>query len=193
MSRSLAALTAVVVFAIPSLVLADSWRIDPAHTSAAFSVRHMGISTVRGAFTKVSGKVDYDPADVSKSSIEVTIEAASVDTRVEQRDNDLRSPNFLDVAKYPTITFISKRVEQAGPGKLKIVGDLTIHGVTKQVVLDVEGPSEPMKDPRGGLHMGASATTTINRQDFGVSGAPLMVGNDLSITIDVEMVKMPAH
>lgn len=192
MSRSLAGLVAVVALTIPSLALADSWQIDPPHTSAAFSVRHMGISTVRGAFTKVSGKVEYDPADASKSSIEVSIDASSVDTRVEQRDNDLRSPNFLDVAKYPTITFISKRVEQAGPGKLKIVGDLTIHGVTKQVALDVEGPSEPMKDPRGGLHMGASATTTINRQDFGVSGAPLMVGNDLSITIDIEMVKMAA-
>jgi polyisoprenoid-binding protein YceI len=192
MPRSLAGITAVVAFAIPSLTFADSWQIDPAHTSAAFSVRHMGISTVRGAFTKVSGKVEYDPADISKSYVEVTIEAASVDTRVEQRDNDLRSPNFLDVAKYPAITFISKRVEQAGPGKLKIAGDLTIHGVTKQVVLDVEGPSEPMKDPRGGMHMGASATTTINRQDFGVSGAPLMVGSDLSINIDIEMVKTAA-
>jgi polyisoprenoid-binding protein YceI len=193
MSRSLAGITAVIALAIPSLALADSWQIDPPHTSAAFSVRHMGISTVRGAFTKVSGKVEYDPADVSKSSLEVTIDAASVDTRVEQRDNHLRSPDFLDVAKYPTITFISKHVEQAGPGKLKIAGDLTIHGTTKRVVLDVEGPSDPIKDPRGGLHMGASATTTINRQDFGVSGLPLLVGNDISITIDVEVLKMPAR
>ena len=193
MSRSLARITVVIALAIPSFALADTWQMDPPHSSAAFSVRHMGISTVRGAFTKVSGKVEYDRADVSKSSVEVTIDAASVDTRVEQRDNDLRSPNFLDVAKYPTITFISKHVEQAGPGKLKIAGDLTIHGVTKRVVLDVEGPSEPIKDPRGGLHMGTSATTTINRQDFGVSGVPLMVGNDISINIDVELVKTPAH
>jgi polyisoprenoid-binding protein YceI len=193
MPRFAGGLAAVIAFAIPSLALADSWQIDPLHTSAAFSARHTGISTVRGAFAKVSGKVEYDPADVSKLSTELTIDAASVDTRVEQRDNDLRSPNFLDVAKYPTITFISKHVEQAGPGKLKIAGDLTIHGVTKRVVLDVEGPSEPIKDPRGGLHMGTSATTTINRQDFGVSGVPLMVGNDISINIDVELVKTPAQ
>lgn len=149
----------------------------------------MGISTVRGAFTKVSGSVQYDPSDLSKTSVDVTIDAASVDTRVEMRDNHVRSPDFLDAAKYPSLTFKSKRVESAGPGKLEVTGDLTIHGVTKTVVLDVEGPSDPIKDPRGNLHMGASATTKINRQDFGVSGIPVMVGNDVSITIDVELVK----
>jgi len=174
---------------ISTFAAADTWQIDPPHSSAQFSVRHLGISTVRGAFTKVSGKVEYDPADVSKSVVDVTIEAASVDTRVEQRDNHLRSPDFLDVAKYPTITFRSKRVESAGAGKLKVTGDLTIHGTTKTVVLDVEGPSAPLDDHHGHLHMGASATTTINRQDYGVSGVPVMVGNDISITIDVEMVK----
>jgi polyisoprenoid-binding protein YceI len=182
-------LAAVVILAIPSAVRADNWQIDPPHSSAQFSVRHMGISTVRGAFTKVSGSVQYDPSDLSKTSVDVTIDAASVDTRVEMRDNHVRSPDFLDAAKYPSLTFKSKRVESAGPGKLEVTGDLTIHGVTKTVVLDVEGPSDPIKDPRGNLHMGASATTKINRQDFGVSGIPVMVGNDVSITIDVELVK----
>ncbi|HEY4051406.1 MAG TPA: YceI family protein [Acidobacteriaceae bacterium] len=166
----------------------QTWNIDPAHTSTQFAVRHMGISTVRGAFTKVSGTVDYDPADLKKTAIEATIDAASVDTRVERRDNDLRSPNFFDVAKYPTLTFKSKSVEPAGSGKMKVSGDLTIHGVTKPVVLDVDGPTEPMKDPHGNLHMGASGTTTVNRKDFGVSGLPGIVGDEVSITLDIEVV-----
>ena len=150
----------------------------------------MGISTVRGAFTKISGTVQYDPSDAAKSSIDVTIDATSVDTRVEMRDNHLKSPDFLDVAKYPTITFKSKRVEAAGAGHLKVTGDLTIHGTTKQVELDVEGPSQAMKDPRGNEHMGASATTKISRKEFGVSGLPGLVGDEISITIDAEMIKM---
>jgi polyisoprenoid-binding protein YceI len=119
----------------------------------------------------------------------VTIDANSIDTRVEARDKDLRSPRFFDVEKYPTITFKSKHAEAAGKGKMKITGDLTIKGVTKEVVLDVDGPNGPIKDPRGSEHMGASATTQINRQDFGVSTMPGGIGNDVQITIDVEMVK----
>jgi polyisoprenoid-binding protein YceI len=167
----------------------DTWQLDPPHSSAQFSVRHLGVSTVRGAFTKVSGTVVYDPANLGKSSLQASIEAASVDTRVEMRDNDLRSPNYLDVQKYPTITFKSKKIEAAGAGKLKIAGDLTIHGVTKEVILDVDGPSAPMKDPWGNQRMGASATTKINRMDFGVAGAPGMVGDDITITLDIEMTK----
>ncbi len=192
MSRFLPGAWCAVLLALPSLAHADIWNIDQSNSSAEFSVRHMGISTVRGAFTKVSGTVQYDPADVAKSSIAVTIEAASVDTRVEMRDNHLRGPDFLDVSKYPTLTFKSKRVEQAGRGKLKIVGELTIHGVTKTVVLDVDGPSQPVNDGQGELHMGASAATKISRQDFGVSAIPLMVGDEVSITIDVEMAKAAA-
>jgi polyisoprenoid-binding protein YceI len=167
----------------------DTWKIDPAHSAAQFAVRHMGISTVRGEFKKVSGTASYDPADPSKTALDATIDATSVDTRVDMRDNDLRSPNFLDVVKYPTITFKSKRTESAGSGKLKITGDLTIHGVTKEVVLDVDGPTAPVKDPRGNFHVGASASTTISRKDFGVSGAPGMVGDEITITIDAELVK----
>lgn len=149
----------------------------------------MGISTVRGAFTKLSGSATYDPADPSKTSIDVTIDANSVDTRVEMRDKDLRSDHFLDVAKYPTITFKSKQTHAAGTDKLKTIGDLTIHGVTKEVTLDIDGPTKPVKDPRGKLHVGASATTTINRTDFGITGYQGMVGNELPITIDVELVR----
>jgi polyisoprenoid-binding protein YceI len=176
-------------FVSPALAQVESWKIDPAHSAAQFAVRHMGISTVRGEFRKVSGSASYDPADPSKTSLEATIDATSVDTRVDMRDNDLRSPNFLDVQKYPTIVFKSKRAEPAGPGKMKITGDLTIHGVTKEVVLDVDGPSAPVKDPKGNFHVGASASTTVNRKDFGVNGAPSMVGDEISITIDAELVK----
>jgi polyisoprenoid-binding protein YceI len=166
----------------------QTWQIDSNHTSSQFSVRHLGISTVRGVFQKTSGTVMYDPADPSKTQIDVTIDASSVDTRVQMRDNDLRSPHFLDTAKYPTITFKSKRTETAGSGKLKITGDLTIHGVTKEVVLDVDGPSAPIS-AMGGTRMGAEATTKINRQDFGVSGAPGAVGDEIQITLDVEVTR----
>jgi len=193
----MARITWIVVVAMGLAISAagqtETWQLDPPHSAAQFAVRHMGISTVRGTFTKMSGAVQYDPADPAKSSIDATIDAASVDSRVEMRDNDLRSPKFLDVQKFPTITFKSTRVEPAGTGKLKVTGDLTIHGVTKEVVLDVDGPSEPIKDPRGNMHMGASATTTINRRDFGVGNIPAaMVAETLTITIDLELVKAGA-
>ncbi|MGA7929388.1 MAG: YceI family protein [Candidatus Sulfotelmatobacter sp.] len=190
MSRPLSALVvAIALFVTLPAAAQDTWQLDPAHCSAQFSVRHLGISTVRGAFTKVSGAVQYAAAAPDKSSLEAMIEAASVDTRVEMRDNDLRSPNFLDVQKYPTITFQSKKVEAAGAGKLKVTGDLTVHGVAKEVALDVDGPTPPMKDPWGNLRMGASATTKINRMDFGVSGRPGVVGDDITITLDIEMTR----
>ena len=167
----------------------DAWQIDPKHTAAQFSVRHLGISTVRGEFSKVSGTVNYDAANPAKTSIDATIDAASVSTRVEMRDNDLRSPHFFDVAKYPTITFQSKKVEAAGAGKLKVTGDLTMHGVTKEVVLDVDGPAVAPPDPKGGQRMGASATTKINRQDYGINGAAGVAGDEITITLDIEMIK----
>jgi len=171
------------------------WQIDPAHSSAQFSVRHLAISTVRGAFSKVTGSVVFDDKDVSRSTVEVTIDANSVDTRVPDRDNDLRSEKFFDVAHYPSITFKSRKVEQLAPGKLKVTGDLTIRGTTKEVVLDVEGPTAPMKDPWGNTRTAANATTKINRQDFGVKwnatldNGGVVVADDVSIVIDVELVK----
>lgn len=171
---------------------AGTWQIDPMHSSAQFSVRHLGVSTVRGAFTKVTGSATYDPADATKDSLEATIDASSVDTRVQMRDNDLRSPNFFDVQKFPTITFKSKQTKSAGSGKLMITGDLTIHGVTKEVVLDVDGPTAPIADPMGNQRIGASASTKINRRDFGVNGASGVAGDEVNITIDVELIQPKA-
>jgi polyisoprenoid-binding protein YceI len=189
MIRKLLICCTAFLFISPALVQAETWKIDPNHSAAQFAVRHLGISTVRGEFRKVTGSVNYDPADPAKTSLEATIDATTVDTRVEMRDKDLRSPNFLEVEKYPTIIFKSKRAEAAGADKLKITGDLTLHGVTREVVLDVDGPTAPVKDPRGNLHMGASATTKISRKDFGVNGAPAMAGDEISITIDTELIK----
>lgn len=185
--RSFALLCAATLLATCGIAEEQTWKIDPNHTAAQFSVRHLGISTVRGAFTKVSGSAQYDPANPGKASIEAIIDADSVDTRVTMRDNDLRSDHFFDVAKYPTIIFKSKSAQAAGDGKMKIVGDLTIHGVTKEVVLDVDGPTAPVTDQRGTTHIGASATTKINRKDFGVGTNPA-VGDEITITIDTELI-----
>ena len=196
--RAISAATLAVALSLPAAAATSTWQIDPNHSAAQFAVRHLAISTVRGAFTKVSGTVQFDDRDISKSSVEVTIDAASVDTRVPNRDKDLRSDHFFEVEKYPTLTFKSTKVEQVETGKLKVTGDLTIHGVTKQVVLDVEGPTAPVKDPRGNQRAAANATTKINRQDFGVKWNAKMdnggwvVGDDVAITIDVEMVQKGA-
>jgi len=177
---------------LSSLCIAEpqTWQIDPNHTASQFSVRHLGISTVRGQFEKTSGTVVFDPSDPAKTSIDATIDATTFNSRVQMRDNDVRSPHFLDVAKYPTITFKSTRTEVAGAGKLKITGDLTIHGVTKQVVLEVEAPSQPIQDPMGkGLRMGANAATKINRNDFGITTMPGIVGDEIQIELDVELTR----
>jgi polyisoprenoid-binding protein YceI len=183
---------ALLALASTATAQTPTWKIDPMHSSAQFAVTHLGVSTVRGAFTKVTGSANFDPADPSKDSLEADIDASSVDTRVDMRDKDLRSPNFLDVEKYPAINFRSRQIKKAGEGKLQIVGDLTIHGVTKEVVLDVAGPSAPIKDPYGNRRIGASATTKINRKDFGVNGAPGVVGDEISITIDAELIQPQA-
>jgi polyisoprenoid-binding protein YceI len=183
----------IALLATPSLCFSESqtWQIDPNHTAAQFSVKHLGISTVRGVFEKATGTVTFDPADPSKASIQATIDANTVNTRVQMRDNGLRSPHFLEVEKFPTITFKSTRAEPAGAGKLKVTGDLTIHGVTKQVVLDVDASSQPINDPMGnGLRMGANATTKIDRKQFGITYLPGVVGDEIQITLDVEMTRL---
>jgi len=198
LARTISTVALAGVLSLPASAATSTWQIDPNHSAAQFAVRHLAISTVRGAFTKVSGTIQFDDKDVSKSSVEVRIDAASVDTRVADRDKDLRGDHFFDVEKYPTLTFKSTKVEQEAPGKLKVTGDLTIHGVTKQVVLDVEGPTAPMKDPWGNQRVAANATTKINRQEFGVKWNAKMdsggwvVGDDVEITIDVEMVQKGA-
>jgi len=198
MRRRVILAAAVLCLAAPGLLLAAPWEFDPAHTGVHFKVRHLMVSTVRGEFEKVSGKIVYDEADVTKSSADITIDAASINTRVAKRDEDLRSPNFLDVAKYPTIVFKSKRVDKTGDGTLKMTGDLTIHGVTKEVVLNVEGPTPAIKDPWGNFRVGGQATTKINRKDFGLVWNKILetggvaVGDEVEITIDVEIFKKPA-
>lgn len=172
-----------------ALAQSNVWQLDPAHSSAQFAVRHMGISTVRGTFTKLSGGARYDPTDAKNDSVEVIIEPASVDTRVEMRDNDLRSDHFLDVQKYSTITFRSTKIESPSANRLKIVGDLTIRGVTKPVTLDVEGPTKPIDDGHGHMHMGVSASGSLNRTDFGMTGYQGVVSNEISLTIDAELVQ----
>jgi polyisoprenoid-binding protein YceI len=155
----------------------------------------LAISTVRGAFSKVTGTIILDENDVTKSAVDVTIDVSTVDTREPNRDNDLRSDKFFDVAHYPSMTFKSRKVEQVAPGKLKVTGDLTIRGTTKEVVLDVDGPTAPVKDPWGNQRAAVNATTKINRQDFGVKwnatmdNGGVVVGDDVPITIDVEMIK----
>jgi polyisoprenoid-binding protein YceI len=179
----------------PGISLASTWDIDPAHSSVEFSVRHLMVSTVKGNFQKVSGFVDIDDKNITKSSVEVTIEAASIDTREPKRDGHLKSPDFFDAAKYPTVTFKSTKVEKAGNGKLKVTGDLSIHGVTKPVVLMVEGLTPEVKDPWGNARRGASATTSVNRKDFGVSWAKTMdnggavVGEEVAIQLEAEFVR----
>jgi len=173
------------ILAIPAFAATTTWQLDPMHTNAQFTVRHLGISNVQGEFTKISGTVMLDDQDITKSSVSVTIDATSIDTRVSRRDDDLKSEHFLNVAQFPTITFQSTKVAKSGDG-LKLTGNLTIRGVTKEVTLDVTGPTAPIK-AMGGLRRGAAATVKINRQDFGVSADPGMVGDDLAIQIDLEM------
>jgi polyisoprenoid-binding protein YceI len=183
---------------LPAAAASSSWQIDPQHSSAQFAVRHLGLSTVRGAFSKLSGTLLLDDQDVAKSTIEVSIDVNTVDTREPDRDKDLRSERFFDVAHFPTMTFKSKKVEQVAPGKLRVTGDLTIHGTTKEVVLDVDGVTPPAKDPWGNQRIAASATTKINRQDYGVKwnakldNGGVVVGDDVNITIDVEMIQKAA-
>lgn len=175
-----------------------TWQIDPAHTAAQFAVKHMMISTVRGEFKSVTGTIVWDDQDVTKSTVKVTIDTKTVNTGEDKRDQDLKSDKFFDVANFPTMTFVSKKVEANGTGKLKVTGDLTIRGVTKEVVLNVEGPAAAIKDPWGNTRSAASATTQINRQDFGVKwnanldGGGVVVSDNVTITIDLEMVKQAA-
>jgi polyisoprenoid-binding protein YceI len=185
-------------FSMPSRAANSNWQIDPQHSSAQFAVRHLGLSTVRGAFSKLSGTILLDDQDITKSSVEVSIDVNTVDTREPDRDKDLRSERFFDVAHFPTMTFKSKKVEQVAPGKLKVTGDLTIRGTTKEVVLDVDGPTAPVKDPWGNQRVAVTATTKVNRQDFGVKwnakldNGGVVVGDDVNITIDAELLQKAA-
>ncbi|OJH40189.1 YceI family protein [Cystobacter ferrugineus] len=185
---------AALVLAAPSLAFATEYVIDSGHSSASFAVKHMMVSTVRGAFSKVTGTANIDEKDLTKSTIEATIDATTINTNEPKRDEHLRGSDFFDTAKYPTITFKSTKVAKAGKN-LKVTGDLTMHGVTKPVVLDVEGFTTESKDPWGNFKRGGSATTKINRKDFGLSWnsaietGGVAVGEEVTITIDLELNK----
>src|SRR5512136_723542 len=171
------------------------WEIDPAHSNASFTVRHMMVSNVRGEFTKLAGGLEVVGDDPTTAKVNVTIDAGSLNTREPKRDAHLRSADFFDVARFPTITFTSKKVERPGDGRLKLVGDLTIHGVTREVALDVEELTPMVKDMNGNFRVGAHATTRVNRKEFGLlwnvalEGGGVLVGDEVNITIDVELVK----
>jgi polyisoprenoid-binding protein YceI len=195
MLRLLTTAVAMMLATVSGLAQVSTWEVDSAHSGAQFSVRHMMIATVRGEFRKVTGTIQLDEKDISKSTVEAVIDAATIDTREERRDNDLRSANFFDVAKFPTITFKSKSVTRLAEGKFKVAGDLTMHGVTKEVILDVEGLNAQVNDPRRGPKMGASATTQIKRSEFGltwnrvVETGGVAVSDEVAIIIDLEFVK----
>ena len=184
-----------VALAVPAAALAQStWNVDPAHTHSSFTIRHLVITNVRGEFGKTTGTIVLDEKDVTKSTVEAAIETGTIDTRVTDRDNHLRSPDFFDVAKYPSMTFKSTKVEKAGEGKLKVTGNLTIKNVTKPVVLDVTGPTKEIKDPGGNVRRGVSAVTKINRQEFGLTWSKTIeagpvVGDEVTIEIEAELLK----
>jgi polyisoprenoid-binding protein YceI len=194
---SLVAVAAALLL-FPAFAQSETWTIDTPHSNAQFSVRHMMISNVKGEFNKVTGTVDFDDKDITHSKVEATIDVTTINTREPKRDGHLKSPDFFDAEKYPTITFKSTSVAKGADGRLKVTGDLTMKGVTKQVVLDVDPLSAPIKDRGGNLHAGTSATTKINRKDFGINynavleTGGVMVGDEVSITIDVELVKRAA-
>lgn len=195
--RVVAGVGLAAVLSWPALAGTTTYQLDPRHSSAQFAVSHLMISTVRGQFHGVNGTVQLNDSDITKSSVEVTIDATTVDTQEPDRDKHLKSPDFFDVAKYPTITFKSTKVENLGNGKLKVTGDLTIRGVTKQAVLEVTVPKAPIKDPFGLQRTAVSGTTKINRQDFGVAwnknldSGGVVVGDSVDITLDVEMIIPP--
>ena len=193
MVRNIALVLATV--AIPAL--AADYSIDSAHSAAQFSVRHLMVSNVRGEFSKVTGKVAYDDATPAATTVEASVDVSTVSTREPQRDGHLKSPDFFDVAKFPEFTFKSTGVKKTGQG-LDVAGNLTIHGVSKPVVLHVSGITKEIKDPFGLLRRGATATTVINRKDYGISwnkdldGGGVVVGEEVTITLDIEVTRKPA-
>ncbi len=171
------------------------WNIDPAHSTAQFKVRHLMISNVKGEFTSVKGSLVFDPQDLANSRVEAEIDANTISTREAQRDAHLKSPDFFDVQKFPTLSFRSTSVSKKSDDELAVAGELTIHGVTRPATFAVEGPSAPTKDPWGNTRIGLSATTRINRKDFGLNwnavleAGGIAVGEEVTITLDIEFVK----
>ena len=184
---------ALAVFA--SQASAEIWVIDPAHTVAGFTARHMMITNVTGVFEAAAGTIDYTPGNPGATKADITIEAKSINTRNTRRDTHLRTDDFINVEKYPTITFKSKRVQNVRADGFDLVGDLTIRDVTKEVVLKVDGIAPPIKDPQGNRRVGANATTTINRKDYGVNynraleAGGVLIGDEVKINIEIQAVE----
>ena len=195
MKRIITTLITIVVLSLPGLATASSWTIDQDHSNVGFKVKHLMVSNVKGEFRSFNGTIDIDDKDVTRSKVVVNIETPSITTGVTKRDDHLKSPDFFDVAKFPVMTFVSKRVQKAGNDKLKIYGDLTLHGVTKEVALDVEGPTKAYKDPWGNIKRGVSATARINRKDYGltwnkaIESGGVVVGDDVAISLEVELLQ----
>ena len=195
MKRNVLIALGILILCIPVLALGATFQIDPAHSSFQFKIRHLTVSNVKGEFTKSSGTVTMDDHDPTNLTVSITIDAASINTAHAKRDEHLRNPDFFDVAKFPTLTFASKKVIKAGMGKLRVIGNLTIRGVTREVAVEVEGPTPEVKDPGGNLRRGAAGTTRINRKDFGIvwnrvlDSGGLVVGEDVDISIEIEMIK----
>jgi len=195
MKRRLLTGLAVLLLSVPVLASGATYQIDPDHSSFQFKVRHMTVSNVRGEFKKVKGVVSVDGNDLTGLKVEVILDAASVNTDHAKRDDHLRGEDFFDAAKYPTITFVSKKVTEVDENRLKVVGDLTIRGVTREVAVDVDGPSPEVRDPGGNIRRGATGTLKINRKDFGMAwhktldNGGLVIGDDVSISVEVELVR----
>ncbi|MGZ3569919.1 MAG: YceI family protein [Thermodesulfobacteriota bacterium] len=195
MKRSLLISFAAVLLSIPIFAFGATYQIDPDHSNFQFKVRHMTVSNVKGEFKKVKGTVTIDENDMTRFKVEVTLDAASVNTDHVKRDDHLRGEDFFDVAKYPTIVFVSKKVTKVDENRLKVVGDLTIRGVTREVTVDVDGPTHEVKDPGGNIRRGATGTLKINRKDFGMGwrktldNGGMVVGDDVNISVEVELVR----
>jgi polyisoprenoid-binding protein YceI len=193
-AQRISLVSTIVLAGLSAFAQTTTWNIDPAHSTAQFTVRHLGISNVTGNFTTVSGTVALNDKDITQSQVSASIDVNSIDTRVEMRDKDLKSPNFFEVEKYPAIEFKSKRIVSSG-GKLQVIGDLTIHGTTREVTLDMDGPTPEITDPWGNSRRGISASTAINRKDFNLvynkllNTGEAMVGDTVKIQIDAEMTK----
>jgi len=195
MKRIIRAFAVLALLALPALAAAETWSIDADHSSVGFTVRHMMVSNVKGSFGTFSGTVEVDEKDIAGSKVSVTIDAASINTGVAKRDEHLRSADFFDTARYPTMTYVSKKVEKTGKDRLKVYGDLTLRGVTRPVVLDVEGPTAAYRDPWGKTRRGASATAAINRRDFGltwnkvIEAGGVLVGDEVKIILEMEFIR----
>ncbi|CAG0984871.1 Protein YceI [Geobacteraceae bacterium] len=195
MKKIIASIGTIVALALPAFAFASTWTIDPDHSNIGFKVKHLMVANVKGSFEKHTGTVEINDKDITKSKVEVSIDTNSINTNVQKRDEHLRSADFFDVAKYPTMTFVSKNVAKAGKDRLKVTGDLTLHGVTRQVVLDVEPISKESKDPWGNIRRGTTATTKIDRKDFGLTWnkgletGGVLVGDEITITLEIEMIR----